>query len=795
MVDTIDSALRDNNTLGDPGSGDYKVKKGPLRTVLKRIEASAGIGAVAVATKTELDAITDKADNAPGFVVGDSTASNNGQYTWDDSGSAWVKVRDLPDTATILESVAGTNDVTANVATGVNPAAVSLFVLTPTNTNTGAMTLTIEGETAQDFKTYAGDDFASGAIVAGRAYLVFDTGSEYRALNDDRILPFRGAYAAPTTYSLGDLAENGGSIWYSLQDDNTGNTPSEGAYWTEFLPGVTVADGSVTTAKLADNSVTNAKLTAAHSLALSHTVADRTALKALDTARYNVAFVQGVSGGLFVWDSSDLSTEVTADTEEGVYVAPTADATGASGAWVRVIENAINVKWFGAVGDGVTDDTNAIQAALDTGLNIYIPETENGFLVSTLDLLNNQEIRGAGKWKKGLVGDGTGPVLQIGDGTGSIRSNVISRLKIENTGAECINGDFAPNLTIEGCEIRCSGAHAINLKLCYRLIVQDNYILTSGAYTALRALNNCNGGVFFKNTITGGSAGRAIQIGQSQGVRVDNNIIETSLDGIWIASTSDTGDGNCNGVTLTNNYIEQCSTPFVLSKVYTIFGLTMKSNYVGNAATTTIATRVACVQHGRIKGGSITDNAFYLDSGGSEDLLHVYLPLTSANIVDMEWQRNYVENAATNLTKLGTYASNGGANNDVGANSYYDFGDGELPNKRVFISPALKADVSTGDIEWTEIGEYNWGGEIESVEIIDAVGSLTGCNVALGDSANFQVNVSQVDISTLTFTRGKTDLTVAGNSIDTRASGYNRYKVIAGTGTGSFRIKITYRAN
>ena len=40
-------------------------------------------------------------------------------------------------------------------------------------------------------------------------------------------------------------------------------------------------------------------------------------------------------GGEWYFDSSDLSTEVTADTNSIHYAAPTSDATGASGAWVR----------------------------------------------------------------------------------------------------------------------------------------------------------------------------------------------------------------------------------------------------------------------------------------------------------------------------------------------------------------------------------------------------------------------------------------------------------------------------
>jgi hypothetical protein len=69
-------------------------------------------------------------------------------------------------------------------------------------------------------------------------------------------------------------------------------------------------------------------------------------------------------GGLFAFDPADLSVEVAADTEQGIYIAPASDPTGTSGAWTRNPTGAIEASWFGAVGDGVTDDSAAIQAAL-----------------------------------------------------------------------------------------------------------------------------------------------------------------------------------------------------------------------------------------------------------------------------------------------------------------------------------------------------------------------------------------------------------------------------------------------
>lgn len=67
--------------------------------------------------------------------------------------------------------------------------------------------------------------------------------------------------------------------------------------------------------------------------------------------------------GLFVWLSGDQSSNVAADPQQGIWVAPTGDPTGATGAWKREhVYGVLNLRHFGATGIEGDDATAAIDA-------------------------------------------------------------------------------------------------------------------------------------------------------------------------------------------------------------------------------------------------------------------------------------------------------------------------------------------------------------------------------------------------------------------------------------------------
>lgn len=105
-----------------------------------------------------------------------------------------------------------------------------------------------------------------------------------------------------------------------------------------------------------------------------------------DFQGHNIVFVTDpISGGFFYYD------RLQADINNGGTIIY---------GWVRIFQGAANVKWFGATGDGVTDDTKAIQNALDASDDVFIP-TGTYIVTRKITLRENNTIQGV-KYKTTL---------------------------------------------------------------------------------------------------------------------------------------------------------------------------------------------------------------------------------------------------------------------------------------------------------------------------------------------------------------------------------------------------------
>ncbi|QPB18742.1 hypothetical protein [Rhizobium sp. 007] len=236
---------------------------------------------------------------------------------------------------------------------------------------------------------------------------------------------FEANTASPVTVSF-----NGGSTL--TIKTNSGNDIAAGG----LVAGMTVAGiVSGSTFRLLSDQVSAAVVAAAEAAQAAaeaaavsvniKNVATRTALKALNTAVTTLVFL-GESGrdGLFSWKSGDYSVEIAADTQEGLYIK--ADAIPVtSGAWVRQSGWSVRgviPEWFGAVGDGVADDTVALEAVVNIGMHA---EFGRKSYITTRKLVPKNGVH----WN----GHGGVPILEFGTPSGYFPDSA-TKILLKGTG-------------------------------------------------------------------------------------------------------------------------------------------------------------------------------------------------------------------------------------------------------------------------------------------------------------------------------------------------------------------------
>lgn len=177
-------------------------------------------GAIIRPSLSSLNAVTTPPANQMAWVLGDSTAANNGVYqNAGTSGSpVWTRRGDLPYSIIHMINVgAGTPD--AIIATSSLPApsapGAALFSINIVADNTGPVTIN-----GKPLLTNGGEALAAGEIRAGDLLVFLDNGDHLRLLSDAAAMRYtelaQSAAAAAAQSALDALAIAGS--WEELQD-------------------------------------------------------------------------------------------------------------------------------------------------------------------------------------------------------------------------------------------------------------------------------------------------------------------------------------------------------------------------------------------------------------------------------------------------------------------------------------------------------------------------------------------------------------------------------------------------
>ena len=261
-----------------------------------------------------------------------------------------------------------------------------------------------------------------------------------------------------------------------------------------------------------------------------------------ETFQYDAASTATADGALIVKFIADNRTQPAGATLNipsigAVYQATDGagnlDRTNAGGQAFDVLNG--GVRAFGTVGDGVTDDTAALQASFDAFDEVYLPDGD--YLTSSLTVTrSNVKIHGRGR----LIASGTGNLIEItGISGGAQIKNVVvdglSFLGLNNMNAGPVGCgvlvSYSENVTVKNCRLDSFGPG-----------VADN---SSGGGAICFYVNNIDVTVH-NNTVENGSGilnGADIMVYSASGYAIitDNRCYSTNSNGIYSDAATKVG--------------------------------------------------------------------------------------------------------------------------------------------------------------------------------------------------------------------------------------------------------------
>ena len=267
------------------------------------------------------------------------------------------------------------------------------------------------------------------------------------------------------------------------------------------------------------------------------------------------------SQGLFQWDPAAAPDDGVLRFNAGA---------GNSAGWQRIVDGPIDVMWGGAVGDGVVDDTVAIQRAINAadavGGGLYFSKTAASYLITDELVLanpihvtsNRAKITQSGVAKNGFHVTAANVVIEnlyLYNSRGGL--DWIDGVATNAVGINLVGAD---NAIIQNCKIENWGCVGIRVGFTSKGgLLTGNEIIGIGVAGGLFVGANTNSGIYAN--LTG-------DIAADSGIRIEGNRLRQLAQGIV------TGTDQAN-ILIANNQITE------------IIG--QHGIYAGNAVTMTIA--------------------------------------------------------------------------------------------------------------------------------------------------------------------------------------------------------------
>jgi len=392
----------------------------------------------------------------------------------------------------------------------------------------------------------------------------------------------------------------------------------------------------------------------------------------VETDSDTVTFVSGLHVGASVkFTTSQLNSSGAVDASQVTYDPP---FTGSVATNVEdKLAQTVSVKDFGAVGDGITDDTTAIQNAIDSlpaskGGRIYFPQGIYA-ISSTIDISNMFSVSLYGdagsantfqgntsvQWRwTGTAG--SGPVLDM-TGANACEVANISFYAIndafDGTVINLDNGASNPSGNyIQGCVflgdtalsaisemIKLSTALVTTIERCFFRYGQYQ-IRSSGASVNTTRISDC---WFQESTVA------AIGLDDSSATTITSNVFETIDIGAIKAN------GLANGLAITNNWMGDTLASFsgtiidlsaATGRGAFISGNTIQGNTLSTAISLNASTydyRGITISNNKISGGTGIDGGYLCYATITNNDFYSNVPFTYTEMIQSVWANNNVD--------------------------------------------------------------------------------------------------------------------------------------------------------